>query len=445
MPNRSPQTLWETALGQLELQVTRPNFETWLRNTVGLRLDNNELVVGVPTDFALEWLRSRLSPLIARTVSQLVGVPVAVSFQVLGAQPTAASPSANGQTPQPASPALPPHLDPRFTFESFVPVKSNRLAYRAARRLASGDAHYSPLVLFGAPGLGKTHLLHAIGHSTVAAGRRVASLTGEAFVRYYTQTVRSGHPHSFRELFLSCNLLLLDDLRFLTTRAASQEQFFHIFNTLHAQGCLFALTTDTCPDDLACLSSPLRSRLQAGVLTELPPPSSEERLAIVRAKAARLPKRPPDSILQLLSEQAYDSIRELEGGLHQITAYAQLTGRPPSPQLALEALHPLRTTPLPPSPEAILRAVCTHFHISRQQLSSPSRARDVTYPRHVAMYLLRNLTRRPLNEIGQLLGGRDHSTVLSGYNRIKQERNTLPQTQADLTQLEQLLHISSAA
>jgi chromosomal replication initiator protein len=437
---RSPQTLWETALGQLELQVTRPNFETWLRNTAGLSLEGEHLVVGVPSDFALEWLRSRLSSLIARTVSQLLGCQATISFQVLGAQVPTATP-ADGR---PAASPLPVDLDRRLTFDSFTVTKGTQLAYRAARRAASGRSDFNPLVLFGPPGVGKTHLLHAIGNAA-EAGRRLACLTGEAFVDRYTKATRAGQPHVFRDAFDHCDLFLLDDLAFLAGAPGSQQQFFHIFNSLHTSACLFVVTLDTRPEAITAFSPPLRSRLQSGLSAELVRPTPEEALLILRAKASRLGRRVPANVLEFLAGQPFDGVRELEGALHQVIAYSQLANAPITQDLAREAIHVPRPSSARLTAEAVLRAVCQHFRLSQDQLTGKSRARDITYPRHVAIYLLRQLGTYRLTEIGRILGGRDHSTVFSAYNRIRQERQALPQTRTDLEQIEQSLRTHSAA
>ena len=441
MPERSARTLWESALGQLELQVSRPNFDTWLRHTVGLRLDSDTFVVGTPSDFAVEWLRSRMASLIGRTISQLLGESIAVSFEVIGAQPASPSIGDGDKTSTVPSPDLNPHL----TFESFTLVKSNRLAHRAAQRIAAADSSYNPLVLFGAPGLGKTHLLHAIGHEAARSGKRVCALTGEAFVTGYGRAVRAGHPHTFGDQFADCQLLLLDDLTFLTTRPASQELFFHIFNTLHAAGRYIVLTVDHHPDTINRLTPRLRSRLLAGLTTELLLPSPDELLTILQAKASQLGHSLATPVLQVISTQPFESIRELEGALNRVIAYADLISEPLSPDAALQALHPLRPPKREPSADEILQAVCRHFQLSLDQLTGPSRARDITYARHVAVYLLRRLGSHRLAEIGKLLGNRDHSTVLKGFQRINQEFTSLPETRTDIEQLEhELLHDQSA-
>lgn len=445
MPDRSPETIWETALGQLELQVTRPNFETWLRSTVGLHIDGTEFVVGVQSDFAVEWLKSRMHSLVSRTISQLLGAPFSVTFHILGAQPFPGPPSANGQREPSAVFAPPLDLHPGLTFQSFVVVESNRLAHSAARRIACGDSPYNILVLCGGSGLGKTHLLHAIGHHAVEIGTPTVALTAESFVDRYGKAVRDGHPHTFRQLFQGCQLLLLDDLSFLAARSASQEQFFHIFNTLHTTDCSIVVTVDRSPHTVRGLTRRLQSRLQAGLLADLDLPPAHERLEILRAKAATLKQPIPDAVMHMVAEQPYETITELEGALNRITAYADLTRSAPCVDTALHALYPLGRPAQTPCPDQVLAAVCNHFHIPRDHLTGPSRARDVTYARHVAMYLLRQHGSHALTEIGQLLGGRDHSTVLHACRRIDREITNLPQTRTDIDQLRAALLKQPAA
>lgn len=437
MPIRTPQTIWDTALGQLELQVTRPNFETWLRPTAALRLDGCHLVVGVASDFALEWLRSRMAGLVSRTVSRLLDAEATVSFEVLGA-PSLPGP-ASAPAARPAAPrALVGHLDQKLTFDTFVALKCSRVAYRAAKRTAGEDA-YGLLVISGAAGSGKTHLLHAIGNAGRAAGRAVVALTGEAFVDRYASSVRAGQPHTFREAFGDCELFLLDDLRFLASRASSQEQFLLALEALRQRGCTVVVTADAPLERLTGLSERLVARLRSGVVAHLATPAATERTEFLRALAALQRHEIPDAVLPLIAAPPAVSLGDLAARLRQVIAYADLSGQPVSPTLASETLQAATQQALSPLPETIIETICSHFSVSRDQLAGRSRARDVTYPRHLAMYLLREQASASLAQIGQLLGGRDHSTVLSGYARIKQERAALPQTQADLEQLERLL------
>lgn len=433
MPIRSPQTIWETALGQLELQVTRPNFETWLRPTTALRLDGQHLVVGVPSDFALEWLRTRMAGIVSRTVSRLLNTETTVSFEVLGAStvPDRSEERADRSAVRPAH-SLVGHLDAKLTFDAFVVLQCNRIAYRAGRRALSDEA-YGSLVIAGPAGSGKTHLLHAIGNDARASGRSVVALTGEAFVNRYVSAVRTGQPHTFREAFGDCEFFLLDDLRFLASRQSSQEQFLLAIDTLCQRNCVLVVTADSSPEEIEGLSGRLITRLRSAVIAHLSLLSATERLEFLQALALSVHHEVPPAVLSYISQLPGTSAGDLVGRLRQITAYIDLSGQPISLSLAREALATSR------SPNRIIDAVCSRFSVSREQLAGRSRARDVTYPRHLAMYLLRELGSCSLTQIGQLLGGRDHSTVLSGYNRIKLERASLPQTQAALNQLESLL------
>ncbi len=445
MSPRTPRALWETALGQIELQVTRPNFDTWLRDTIGLRLEDGSFVVGVPSDFTLEWLRSRMSATIARALSQLLGTPISVSFEVLRPQDATAPASSNGDRPAPSPPLPAPSLDPRLTFDSFTVVDSNRLAYRAARRIASGDHTYNPLVVCAPPGLGKTHLLHAIARERVRVGGDVALLTGEQFVDRYARAIRAGHPHTFRDTYRHCTLFILDDLQFLASRSASQEQFLHVFNTLYPQQGLFVAAVDQPVGSLAGLSPHLVSRLDAGLTVELSPPSREELAAILRAKAAHLTPPLPAAALDLILEQPHPHVRALEGSLNRAAAYLSLSERPPPLETIRQALHPFDTPPSLPKPPSVLQAVAAHFGLTLTDLAGPSRARDVAYARHVAVYLLRRHALCSLTQIGQLLGGRDHSTALNAYRRIERELSTLPSTRADIMRLEASLSAGGAS
>lgn len=447
MRDRSPQGLWEAALGQLELQVTRPNFDTWLRNTVGLQLEGTQLVVGVPSDFCVEWLRSRMNVVVDRIVSRIHGAQLSTAFQVLGAPALRAAPESNDAPDAEAAATRPaaPELDARLTFKTFSPVASNRLAYRAARQAARGEASFNLLVLYGVPGLGKTHLLHAIGHEAAKAGRQIVAITGEAFVDRYSNAVRFGKPHVFRELFEGCEVLLLDDLGFLASRSASQEQFFHVFNSLHSSGSLIVVTADAALDTIAGLSDRLLSRLGAGLALELSPLSPDDQRQILEHKAARLEKPLSRQALDAIARQSYRTVRALEGAINRAAAYADLSDASLSSEDVAKALHPLRAPDAAPTPQQILDIVCRHFDVSLGQLSGASRSREITYARHIAMYLLRHHGSHALTEIGKLLGGRDHSTVLHACRRIERENASLPQTREDIELLESTLSDRSVA
>jgi chromosomal replication initiator protein len=270
-------------------------------------------------------------------------------------------------------------------------------------------------------------------------------MTGEGFVDRYVKAVRGGQPESFRQQFASCDYFLLDEFGFLPPRQGSLDQFFHLFNDLAQRDCLVVLTTDQHPGDMPGLPARIRSRIQGGLVVELHAPAAEERLELVHAKAAALGATLPTEVAQVIAEQPYETVRELEGGLNRVLAFGQIAGKDMTSQSALKALSPLREVAKAPSQHEIIDTVCTYFRISREQLAGPSRARDITYPRHVAIYLLRRYGSQPLTDIGHLLGGRDHSTVISAIKRIEREVTSIPDTRADVEHLQRLLNRSSVA
>jgi chromosomal replication initiator protein len=436
LSDRPPQRLWESTLGQLELQVTRPNFETWLRGTEGLRYQDRAIVVGVRSDFALEWLRTRMSAAISRTVSQVAGAALAVEFEVLGVTPSMPDqPNDSDPETRTTRHTLVTQPNRRLTFESFAVVRSNQLAVRAARRFIDDPASPQPLTIWSAPALGRTHLLHAIAHECAARDLSYTLVTGEAFVREYGTAVREGRPHTFSAQFRSINVLLVDDLQFMATRKGSQDQFLQTFNALHAANKRIAVTLDARPQDTRGFSAGLVSRLSGGLCVNMDRPGPDERLAILQSKGTSL----PDDALRAISAFPADHVRDLEGSLHRVEAYLDLTGAAPNASTIAQALHPFQPPASPSDHRAIVLAICRRFQLAAEDLSGQSRARDVTYARHLAMYLLQKRSRLPYAEIGRILGGRDHSTVLSGCKRIERELATLPSTKADVVALDEIL------
>lgn len=447
----SARRLWETALGRLQLQVTRPNYDTWLKDTVGLRLDQSSFTVGAPSDFATEWLSTRLRPLITNVMTALTGQPLNIAFEVLGA-PGLCQESGPAIEHGPASPTKPswpqPRLNPAFTFDSFVVGSCNRLAHAAAMAIASAPgSSYNPLVICAPTGLGKTHLLHAIGHEAFRSSLRVVCASAEQFTSHFVAAVRDQRTEEFRHRYRGSDVLLLDDIQFLQGKDQTQIEFYHAFDELHSSGRQIALTCDRRPQELSSLEQRLLSRLQGGLIAVIKDPSVETRMAILYAKAKAQGLNVGSDVLEFLANRLPNNVRELEGALTRVAAYARLTHQPLTVELsaaALEAITPDLPPPLP-TPESIITAVCRHFSLSRQVLTSRSRNRDLTYARQIAMYLLREEARRPLTDIGRLLGGRDHTTVLYGCSKIAKEFNLLPETRDHVERLRRGLHNRTAA
>lgn len=451
MEDASARRLWETALGRLQLQVTRPNYDTWLKDTVGLRFDESHFIVGAPSDFATEWLNTRLRPLISNVLTALAGQALDIGFEVLGAPglcQEAAVPIGRGSVSAVKSSWPPPRLNPTFTFDSFVVGSCNRLAHAAAMAVASAPGRtYNPFLICAPTGLGKTHLLHAIAHEAVRSNLRVVYASAEQFTSSFVTAVRDHRTEEFRHRYRSPDVLLLDDVQFLQGKDQTQIEFYHTFDELHDSGRQIALACDRCPQDLPSLDERLRSRLQWGLVADIKPPNLHTRMAILYAKADRQGLSIDTDILEFLASRLPDNVRELEGALTRVSAYSRLTHRPLTVELAaaaLEHISPDLPPPLP-TPESIVAAVCRHFNVSRQLLTSRSRSRELTYARHIAMYLLREEARRPLTDIGRRLGSRDHATVLHGCSKISKELNLLPETREHVESLRRVLRHQTAA
>jgi len=421
--------LWERALTELKVRVTRPNYETWLKDTVGLQFDDGVFVVGAPNDFATEWLSTKLRPLIAKTLSGIIGHPVDVSFQLLGsrpAEPPPGGPLFQTETAMPRPPVRPfprPRLNERYTFERFVVGHENRLAHAACLAVADKPAGpYNPLFIYGATGLGKTHLLHAIGQRAWSNYHRVLYVTSEQFTNQFVTSIAQGRSEEFRARYRHVDVLLIDDIQFLAGKERTQEEFFYTFNDLHAGSSQIIISSDRSPRLISSLEDRLRSRFEWGLIADIQPPALETRLAILKTRAAELKLELIDDVLHFLAQRCQNNIRELEGCLNRIVAFARLLRAEITLDLAAEALSPISpsTTKPHPTPQAVLEAVAQYFDLAPQALPGKSRAKEIAEARHLAMYLLREDAQQRVTEIARLLGGRDHSTVIYGLRKMDQ-------------------------
>jgi chromosomal replication initiator protein len=423
--------LWETALGELQLQVTRPNYDTWLRDTVGVRYDGGALVVGAPTDFATAWLSSKLRPMIAKTLMGIAGGPLPVNFEVLGAPgvPSSSPQPDSGSAASPAPAAMPPAVAPfgqprlieKYTFATFIVGSSNKLAHAAAHGVADRPGEsYNPLFLYGGVGLGKTHLLNAIGHVAIGKGLRVLYVSSEQFTNEFVNALRQNRNEEFRSKYRSADVLLLDDIQFIAGKEQTQEEFFHTFNDLHSQGRQIVLTSDRSPKLISLLEDRMRSRFEWGLIADIAPPDYETRLAILREKAEEQDAHVPELVLQMIAHRIQDNIRELEGSLNRVIALSRFSGEEITVELCQQAIADLapQQTRRQRSPEKILDTVAEYFNLSPAQVCGKARDKSLVHARHIAMYLLRDEAQRPLTEVGRILGNRDHSTILHGLNKV---------------------------
>jgi chromosomal replication initiator protein len=447
----SAQKLWQAVLGELQLQMTRATFDTWLRGSQVIAFDDGALVVHVRHAYAVDWLENRLLPVVRRTLQRHAGPGVDIVFTARSPEPEenlvlvpetlADSYAASEAVKLPKSNGRPSGtFNPRYTFDTFVVGASNRLAHAASLAVAENPAHaYNPLFIYGGVGLGKTHLLHALGHEAQKRGLAVLYVSSEWFTNDLINAIRSQKTEEFRSKYRSNDVLLVDDIQFIAGKERTQEEFFHTFNTLHGAGKQIVISCDRPPKALVALEDRLRSRFGWGLIADVQPPDFETRIAILRAKAESVSALVPDDVLSYIARKILSNIRELEGALNCILAHANLMNVPLTPETAQIALDSILTHSADLSPEEIVSAVARHYKLSEDQLIGRSRARSVSVPRQLAMYLIREETDTSLPQIGQLLGGRDHTTVMHGCGRISTQIETDEQLRRDWLTIKEML------
>lgn len=415
----TPQQAWAAALGRLQLQMTPAAFDTWLRDSRCLAAEDGTYLISVPNAYAQAWLEGRLAGHIKRVLGEIVQRSVELRFTVSSPSPP---PPPTGPLWQLAADGPPPEecgLHPRYSFGEFICGPGNALACSAAQELAARpDSAYNPLFVFGPPGSGKTHLLQAMGHLAREGGARVRYVTAEVFTNELILALRRRRPEEFRQRYRSLDLLLVDDIHFLDGKRHTEQELLHTANALQAPGRRLAAAADQPPAQLRALCGPLRSRLAGGLVAGLQPPDTETRTRLLAAKAQALGLPLPPETLSLLADWPVPSIRELEGALRRVLALARLNQCLPTPAVAQAALKDLRGPSEARPPEALLPSVARAFRLSPTALCSRRRDREAALARQVAMYLLRQDFGLSLQQVGRLLGGRDHTTVAYGCHKI---------------------------
>ena len=445
---------WKATLGELELQMTKATFTTWLKDARLLTFDENEFVVGVRNDYAKDWLENRLSDTVKRTLSTIVGQPVAVRFVVWSDEIIApASPAFkerpskrpfNGSSLTSQEGALLSsngHLNSRYTFSNFIVGQSNRLAHAAALSVTEQPGStYNPLFIYGGVGLGKTHLLHAIGHRSLENGYNVRYVSSETFTNELIQSIRAQNMADFRERYRTVDILLIDDIQFIAGKESTQEELFHTFNELHSRGKQIALSSDRPPKAMATLEERLQSRFQWGLMADIQLPDIETRMAILKSRAESSGVDVPEFVLDTIAHRVRKNIRELEGALNKVIAYAQLTGGTIDEKLANMALSELTHKAEKVTVEEVLNTVSAYYQVTLDSLLSNSRSRTIAFPRQVAMYLSRTETDSSYPQIGEKLGKRDHTTVLYGFEKISDLLETDANIRRDVLELKASLY-----
>ena len=417
---------WQSTLGQLQMEMPKASFDTWVRDTQLVAYENGCFTIGVKNAYARDWLDSRLTSTANRLLMGIMNRDVELKFVVQTSTNPVSGPveetvnQAEAVSDDPSWSPRPKNttINPRYTFSNFVVGPNNRLAHAASQAVAENPAMaYNPLFLYGGVGLGKTHLLHAIGNACQERGLRVLYISSEEFTNDLINAIRTHATPAFREKYRSADLLLVDDIQFIAGKESTQEEFFHTFNTLHGQNKQIIVSSDRPPKSLVTLEERLRSRFEWGLTADIQLPDYETRLAILRSKAEQLGRNMPTEVIELISHRVQSNIRELEGALNRIVAYSELSGMALTPQLVEIALADLLPQRGDVKPDQVVDVVARSFNLPVDRLLSAERTHEVALPRQIAMYLMRE-TNLSLPQIGQALGGRDHTTVMYACEKV---------------------------
>ena len=445
----NPEQAWQSVLGQLQMEMPKASFDTWVRDTQPLSYEGGTLTVGVRNAYARDWLENRLTSTVDRLLVGILNLNASVDFVVMKEEKIESSETGttgNVSVNADELPARNSTLNTRYTFETFVVGAGNRLAHAACMAVAEKPARaYNPLFLYGGVGLGKTHLLHAIGNACHERGLSVLYVSSEEFTNDMINAIRTHTTQAFREKYRSMDVLLVDDIQFIAGKESTQEEFFHTFNTLHGQDKQIIVSSDRPPKALVTLEERLRSRFEWGLAADIQPPDFETRLAILRAKAERTGRFISDEILETIARRVESNIRELEGALNRIIAFGDLSGSSLTPQLvemALVDLLPQRQNILP---EKIIELVAREWQTSVEALLGRDRTQKIAEPRQVAMYLMRKETDASLPMIGEVLGGRDHTTVMYAIQKIASQIETKADLRKRVINVKQQLYGQTAA
>jgi chromosomal replication initiator protein len=457
LPDQEARRTWSAVLDRARAELPETTFLMWFTDVRPTRLEDQVLSLAVPSQFVRERLQHNHLGLIAATAAEVYGRPVKIHMEVdeairhdeappidlaapidRAAPPAAfaaiGAPPAPAPAPQPRTLGAPGLPFPNYTFDAFVPGPSSRFAHAAAMAVAEAplSTAYNPLFIYGGTGLGKTHLLVAIGHHIwrLMPDTRIKYVTSEQFVTEFIKAVRERQGDAFRHKYREVDILLVDDIQFLAKREETQTEFFHTFNHLHGAGRQIVIASDRPPHELSGLEERLVSRFRWGLCVDVQPPDLETRIAILQLKAERenIPAVPAE-VIEFVASKFDQSVRELEGALVRVVAWSELTRQPIDIQLAERALQDLiPQTEHEIPPPLILDETATYFQLSTGDLVSKSRSRPLTQARHIAMYLMRECTGLSLVKIGEIFGGRDHTTALHGIKKVEDEMRSRDDT-----------------
>ncbi|MGB7413075.1 MAG: chromosomal replication initiator protein DnaA [Thermosynechococcaceae cyanobacterium] len=453
------ENLWSQVLERLQLQLSRPTFETWIKTATAEDLQENCLVIHTPSLFARNWLQKYYVKTIASVVHDILGHPVDIRIEIAKGDNTSAANDAEAMSPfptppAPATPRAKPAkvnerasaLNPKYAFSRYVVGPNNRMAHAACLAVAEYPGReYNPLFLCGGVGLGKTHLMQAIGHYRleIQPDSKIFYISTEQFTNDLIAAIRKDGMQSFREHYRAVDVMLVDDIQFIEGKEYTQEEFFHTFNTLHEAGKQVVLASDRPPSQIPRLQERLCSRFSMGLIADIQPPDLETRMAILQKKAEYENIRLPREVIEYIASSYTSNIRELEGALIRAVAYISISGLPMTVANIAPVLNP-PTEKVAASPKTIMTAIVDTYGVSMEDLKGNSRRREISLARQIAMYLMRQHTDLSLPKIGEEFGGKDHTTVIYSCEKVADLETKDPDISQKLRQLSDRINLASS-
>ncbi len=430
----SPKQIWQAVLGNLELSLSKANFTTWFKNTAVLDQTGDKIIVGVPNTFTKEWLHNKYHQDILKAVRAINPEIKTVEYQITSSFTAKVAPKPQAsEVSSPPSPIPAPYqksytinsgLNPKYGFESFIVGSNNELAAAAAQAITKNPGKaYNPLFIYGGVGLGKTHLMQAVGNALLKKGevKRVLYVTTEKFTNEFIQAVRDNKSENFKNLYRSMDVLLIDDIQFLAGKEQTQEEFFHTFNALHQSNKQIVLSSDRLPKEIPAIEERLVSRFEWGMIADVQAPDFETRFAILKSKAAERGYTVDPSVLEYIAQTIETNIRELEGSLNRLMVFCQLNNTQPTLERVKDVLSNIIFSPKKRlvSPKNIMAVVADFYNVSIDDLIKQSRKKEYVLPRQISMYIIRKELETSLPMIGEIFGGRDHTTVIHAVDKIQ--------------------------